>query len=260
MNYGIQISASGALTALYRQDVFANNLANLDTTGFKADVPTVRHRLTARGEDGLNHLPSNELLEKLGGGVHLHRTRVSFEQGSLEQTSDPLDLAIRGDGFFVVREEGSGNTDRLRLTRDGRFTLNARGELVMASTGLPVMDEQNRPITLDRRAGEVVVRSDGAILQNGNAIATLKVVDVPDRSQLAKLGDSLFRASARAITSATGSKGQVVQYMKESSSVDELRALMGVQSAGRDVDSNMGMIQYQDRMLERAISQFGRIS
>ena len=69
MNYGMQISASGALSGLYRMDVFSNNLANINTTGFMPDVPVIRQRDAAAREDGLGAMPSNELVERLGAGV-----------------------------------------------------------------------------------------------------------------------------------------------------------------------------------------------
>src|SRR5881396_1878551 len=118
MSYGLQISASGVMTSLFAQDVYANNLANIDTPGFKADIPSIMPRQAVRQEDGLPFLPSNKLLERLGGGVLLNPNRVDFTQGSFKDTGNPLDLAISGDGFFVVRDETDKQTERVRLTRD----------------------------------------------------------------------------------------------------------------------------------------------
>ncbi|NJL35078.1 MAG: hypothetical protein HC893_16000 [Chloroflexaceae bacterium] len=86
MYYGIQLSVSGILTNLYKTDVAANNLANASTTGFKPEVATSKFRESAREEDGLGNYPSNELLERLGGGVHLQRNRTDHSQGGLERT------------------------------------------------------------------------------------------------------------------------------------------------------------------------------
>lgn len=108
MNYGLQISASGVLTSMYRQDVLANNLANMSTVGYKPDVPTTMLRDPARIEDDLGFMPSNDLIERLGAGVLSAPNRVSFAQGALETTNRPMDLAIEGDGFFVVRNDSGG--------------------------------------------------------------------------------------------------------------------------------------------------------
>ncbi|MCC6428797.1 MAG: flagellar hook-basal body protein [Phycisphaerales bacterium] len=259
MNYGLQISASGAQTALYRQDVFANNLANINTVGFKPDIPSARQRPAVRQEDNLPFLPSNDLLERLGGGLQLATPRTSFEQGSLESTSSPLDLAIKGDGFFLVRAATSDSTDRLRLTRDGAMTLDGNGRLVLAGTGMPVLDVQNRPIQLDTTAN-ITVGADAVIRQDGIEVAQLRIVDVPDRTRLTKVGKNLYNAPADAISSAATATGAVVQFSVERSAVDSINALMDMQDAGRSVQANLAMIRSQDRLLERAIGQFGRVA
>jgi flagellar basal body rod protein FlgG len=259
MNYGLQISASGAQTALYRQDVFANNLANINTVGFKPDIPAARQRPAARQEDNLPFLPSNNLLEKLGGGLQLARPRTSFDQGSLESTSSPLDLAIEGDGFFLVRAATTDSTDRLRLTRDGTMTLDGNGRLVLAGTGMPVLDTQNRIIQLDK-ASDITVGADGVIRQDGIEVAQLRIVDVPDHTRLTKVGRNLDTAPAETLGSAERASGTVVQFSIERSAVDSITALMDMQSAGRHVQANLHMIRSQDRMLERAIGQLGRIA
>lgn len=259
MNYGIHISASGALTAMYRQDVFANNLANLDTIGFKPDVPAAMQRDPARVEDSLPFMPSDRLLERLGAGALSAPNRISFSQASLESTGQPFDLALQGDGFFVVRADGQSGADRLRLTRDGRFTRDPSGRLVMATTGLPVLDTQNNPVLVPDGAA-VRVDADGAVRQGDRLVARLRVVDVPGRDALVKEGHSLFRAPASVMDGATPSRALVRQGFLEGSGVDAFRAMMQVTGAGREVDGNMSLIAQHDRMMERAINTLGRVS
>jgi flagellar basal body rod protein FlgG len=259
VNYGIHISASGALAAMYRQDVFANNLANMDTTGFKPDVPAAMHRDPARVEDGLAFMPSSPLLERLGAGALSAPNRVSYTQGALEATGQPFDLALQGDGFFVVRLEVQNNSDRLRLTRDGRFTRDASGRLVMASSGLAVLDTRNSPIQIPDGPG-VRVDADGAVRQGDRLVARLRVVNVPDRDVLVKEGHSLFRAPSGAMDAARPSPALVRQGFLEMSGVDAFRAMMQVTSAGREVDGSMSLIAQHDRMMERAINTLGRVT
>lgn len=259
MYQGIQISASGVLTAMYRQDVIANNLANMDTVGFKPDIAATRQRPAVREEDGVWDLPSNALLERLGSGVLMDRNRVNFSQGTLQPTGNPLDLAIEGQGFFVVRDETDTSGDRLRLTRDGRMTRDAQGRLVSAGTGLAVLDAQNRPIQLPE-ARTIMIEPTGVIRADGAAVAQIAVVEVADPQSLRKIGHSMFAASAEAINSRTPARGRIVQSHVERSGVDEFRAIMAVTSAGREVETNIGMIQQQDRMMDRAINTLGRIS
>lgn len=258
MNYGLQISASGVLTSMYRQDVLANNLANMSTVGFKPDVPATMLRDPARLEDELGFLPSNELIERLGAGVLAAPNRVAFAQGALETTNRDLDLALEGDGFFVVRSSGPGGSgEQIRLTRDGRFSLDASGRVVMATTGLPVLDTRNQPI-VPPGDGPIGVAVDGTMTQNGEVFARLQIADVPDRSTLKKEGAGLFALSASGASSVTRIEGRVRQGALEGAAVNEIKAMMDVTSASRAAQTNIGMITYHDRLMERAINTFGR--
>lgn len=259
MNYGLEISASGVLAALYRQDVATNNLANANTVGFKPDVAATIARDPVRVEDGLPFLPSNALLERLGAGVLMAPNRTNFEQGSIQVTNNPLDLAVRGEGFFVVRDQSDGTADRIRLTRDGRFTRDQDGRLVMATGGLPVLDTANRVISLGE-GGEVSVSSDGVVRQGGEVVAQLQLAAVPHKDRLIKLGESLYLAPASEVNQRGGAVGLIEQGAVEGSAVDEIRAMMRVSRAASAVEMNAGMLQYHDRMMDRAINVFGRVS
>ncbi|MGP1272261.1 MAG: flagellar hook-basal body protein [Phycisphaerales bacterium] len=257
MNYGLYLSASGALTSMHRLDALTNNLANVNTVGFKPHTPVVRQRDAAREEDGLMHLESNALLERLGGGVQIQTTRIGFTQGPLQQTGNPLDLAINGDGFLMLRGDQSGDEVELLLTRDGRLALDSDGTLVQASSGRPVLNLAGQPIRLDR-GREVQVNTSGAILQDGVEVAQLRFVDVADRQRLTKRGDGQFGLTSDAIESLRPADGLITQGEVEGSAVDEIRELMRVQSAAGDARSNLAMIQYHDRLMDRAINRLGR--
>ncbi len=139
MNYGLYVSAAGALSNLHRQDVITNNLVNVETIGFKPDMVVFRQRLPQRVSSGAPIEPQL-LLERLGGSPTLNPTHLDLTQGSLIDTGDDLDLAINGEGFFVVKSADG----QMRLTRDGRFTMDARGTLVTAGGGLQVLDAKTR--------------------------------------------------------------------------------------------------------------------
>ncbi|MEM8756436.1 MAG: flagellar hook basal-body protein [Planctomycetota bacterium] len=259
MNYGMYISASGALTSMHRVDALTNNLANVNTVGFKPHTPGVRQRDVARVEDGLPTLPSNEMLERLGGGVQLVPTRIGFTQGDLRPTGNPLDVAVNGDGFLMMRGDQNGDTAELLLTRDGRLSLDSSGTLVQATTGRPVLSLANQPIRLDRNE-QVRIDTDGRISQGDRFVAQLNLVDVPDRQRLTKRGDGLFGMTNDAVESLRPGDGLIKQGEIEGSAVDEIRALMQVQGAAGDARSNLAMINYHDRLMDRAINRLGRVS
>src|SRR5512133_1500142 len=119
MNYGLYLSATGVLTNSYRQDVIANNLANSETVGFKKDLALFQQRLTEAQERRWPSSRSNPALEMLGGGAFASPTSIDLTEGDLEPTDNPQDLAILGQGFFAVSEQG-----QTRLTRDGRLMVD----------------------------------------------------------------------------------------------------------------------------------------
>lgn len=255
MDYGLQISASGALTSMHAQDTLTNNLANINTTGFKPLMTGTMFREAARVEDNLPQYSSNTLLERLGSGVFSAPEMINFAQGSFEPSSSPFDLAIDGDGFFLV-----GSPESPALTRDGRFALNSDNQLVMSATGTPVLSDDAAPIRIDPSRGPIEVRSDGQVIQSGQRVAQLGLVDVGDRGALRPLGDGQYgRMDGRALQT-TGATGSVRQFMLEGSAANEIDALMDIQSASRNAQSNIGMIDMQNRLISRAINTFGRLT
>lgn len=259
MNYGMHIASSGALTSMYRMDVLTNNLANVNTVGFKPQTPYTRQRDPVRIEDHLPFMDSNPLLEQLGAGAQLAPTRTDFTQGPLRDTGRTLDIAISGEGFLAVEGEESGDSSSFLLTRDGQLALDSTGKLVLGSTGKPVLDIVNNPIHLDSRA-DIAIAPDGTIQQSGRLVAQIMLVSVPDTSTLAPLGQGQFRPSAEALASARPAMGQIKQGMVEASATDEIKALMEVQAAASDVRANLAMVRYHDQLMDSAINRLGRAS
>jgi flagellar basal-body rod protein FlgF len=258
MIYGMYLSASGSLTQMARQDVAANNLANVDTVGFKPDAFMIRQREAVRPEDGLYHLDSNAMLERLGGGVMPMPTRVVAASAPLRDTGNPLDVAIEGSGFLAVRV-GDG-PDSLRVTRDGRMTLNAQGTLVRATDGSPVLGVGGSPIRLDPSI-PVAIDADGTIRQNGEDVAQLMLVDVP-QSSLIKAGDNLMRVrpDADGNRPLAPAQGTVRQHFVEASGVDPIKALMAVNDAANAAQTNLRMVGLFNDIMDRAINRLGRVA
>lgn len=256
MDYGLQISASGALVSIHQQDALTNNLANINTTGFKPILAGSMHRQSAQQEDNLFHLPSDQLLEKLGGGVFAAQTRIDFAQGTLESTGGTFDLAIQGKGFFVV-----GDSDNPSLTRDGRFTIDANNQLVMSTNGKPVLSTKNSPIFIDMsQPGKIRIDGDGTITQGNQPINQILIGDVANRSILAKTGSGLFASMTGSALNLLEATGSINQGMLEGSGASEIDALMKIQKASKSAQGNIGMIDMQNQMTERTINTFGRLA
>jgi flagellar basal-body rod protein FlgF len=255
MDYGLQISASGALANLHAQDTLTNNLANINTTGFKPLLAGTMFREAARIEDGLPQMSSNSLLERLGSGVLSAPATINFAQGELEPSTSEFDLAIEGEGFFLV-----GNQDNPALTRDGRFTLNSENQLVMAATGTPVLSDKGATIEIDPTLGILEVWSDGRIVQSGQGVGQIGIVDVPMREKLRPIGGGQYANQDGSALETVAGNGLIRQYMLEGSGANEIDALMKIQSVSRSAQSNIGMIDMQNRLISQAINTFGRIA
>lgn len=258
MNYGMYLAGAGVLTNLYRQDVMANNLANLNTVGFKPDMVFNRARLPERIEKGVDADPQL-LLEQLGGGTLVNPTYVSQLQGALESTSNELDLAIEGDGFFVVAGDEKDGSGSFRLTRDGRFTLNSEGELVMAANGRAVLDAGGSTIELDP-GSPVEVNADGTIMQNGAVVTQLQIVTPADPTALQKAGENLLRIAGENRGLLQPGTGTIKQFHVEDSAVDPILALNQLIGATKSAQASAQMMQYHDQIAAQAIGTFGRVA
>lgn len=260
MNYGLWISASGLATSMYRMDVAANNLANVESVGFKADYAMAKERDAARVEDGLS-LPSNKMLEKLGAGALLAPNRTTTAQGQLERTSRPLDVGISGQGYLVVRTGAGNRPSDLRLTRDGRMMLDNSGQLIHTASGKPVLDDRGQTIRMSG-AGRVTIQPDGTIQQGAGIVARLAFVTAGDPMNLRKSGTGLLQApdgqmQRRRTATAVG---VIEQGSVEKSTVDPVRTMLDVTSSERSIAYGTKIIQTIDESMQRAIGTFGRVA
>ncbi|VAX40001.1 hypothetical protein MNBD_PLANCTO03-1790, partial [hydrothermal vent metagenome] len=225
---------------------------------FKPELATTRQRDPARLEDNLGFLPSNDLLERLGAGVMADRTRTDYSQGIIRTTGNDLDLAIKGEGFFTLLDEQDRTDNRYRLTRDGRFTRNAEGNMVSVVSGMPLVGTNGNPIKLPGD-GSVTIQPDGAILQNGVEIAKVSFIEITNRAALQKAPNGLFVADATQMANKMQATGHLEQGAVEEAAVNEIATLMKIEGAARDAQANIGMIGYHDRLLNQAINRFARV-
>lgn len=259
MNYGMYISASGALTAMHRLDVAANNLANLETVAFKPDVAMDVPRDPARIEDQLPFLPSNKLLEKLGGGVLSSMTLTKFAPGTIKTTGNPLDVAIRNEGFFVTRQEqGRDGNPELYFTRDGALTLNSEGHLVQARTGRALLDVNDNEIEVPYGA-LAHIDGSGQVLSDGVVIAQLQITGISSTKLLEKVGDGLYRAKNAGQDLRTEIGTEIRIESLENSGVDAIQAMMAVTKAQGAANRSIQMIDIHNRIMQATINTFARV-
>jgi len=258
MNYGLYLAASGALTSIHRQEVITNNLANATTAGFKPDLVYARQRLPERLESGAATDPQ-ELLERLGGGTALMPTVLDLSQGAVTETSNKLDVAIEGEGFLVVRTGRGSDPGDIRLTRDGRLSINAGGELVMTATGMRVLNTADQPIRLDR-TGPVEIRPNGDVAQGGRVQATIQLAAPQAPGDIVKAGDNVFRHRSGGQIARRPAGGRLLQGHMEASAVDPITTLKDLVAAVKSIQANIKMMQYHDHIMGQAVNTLGRVA
>ncbi|MEM6334024.1 MAG: flagellar hook-basal body complex protein [Planctomycetota bacterium] len=261
MNYGLYLSAAGVLTNRHRQDVFANNLANVQTHAFKPLRPSIANRPPESIENPDRFGTAQKLLDRLGGGVLAGKQALDFTPGPIESTGNPLDAAItERDQFFAVshRNAVTGQLET-RLTRDGRFTLNNLGELVTQS-GHRVLDTANQPILLSADAKPRITPAGIIVDQQNNTLAQLQIARVPAPGDaLLPAGEGTFRFKG-ADTRQPVTNADLATESIEASGTQAVPTLMQLIAASKSAMGNANMIRYHDTLIDRAVNTLGRVA
>ena len=252
MPYGLYMSAEGAHAQATRLDVIAHNLANVETTGFKRELAIIQTRYAEDIEEGAVDAGSGEI-DDIGGGVEVLATETDYAPGPLKNTGLPTDLAIQGDGFFVV-----GKDDEQFLTRAGNFHVNATGELVTQYGGqqYAVLDDSMTPIVLDREA-PWEFNVSGAVVQAG-ATTNLALVQPQSYGDLARFGENVFRPLAEPVPLPPGERSVAPGFL-EGSGVQPTSEMVAMIEASRLLEANLNMMKSQDEMLDGLINRLLRV-
>lgn len=244
MIQGIYTASMGMTPLMQKQDQIANNLANINTTGFKQSglfIKTYQKFLT-----------NDQLQPFVNQQIKADEVYVDYKEGTLRQTNAPLDIAIKGSGFFTVM-----TNDGLQYTRNGNFSLSPEG-LLICSDGSRVMGtegfirvEPDIPITIS---------DNGEVIQRGESKGVLKITDFKKPYQMFRCGESRFRPMIPDGDSTVTSAGYVVrQGYLEGSNVDIIRNMAQMISAHRNFEADQKALHAQDETLEKAVNQVGRL-
>ncbi|WP_276353530.1 flagellar hook-basal body protein [Cohnella caldifontis] len=285
---GLYTAASGMIAQQRRHDTVTNNIANLNTPGFKAMNSMTRAfpemLVSAMGGDNVRSGP----IGKLNTGVFAEENRLSFGQGDLSETQRPQDLAIVSDifvdgatfdssgkyvdpngnviyqpqAFFTIQSADGGR----EYTRDGSFKTAPDGTL-LTSDGAAVLGVGGQPIVMNGSWEDVTVRADGVLYSKalqqplpGSPQVLLTVVNDPN--QLVRQGNGRFQyegdpAGIRQL--AAGDRVQVRQGYLERSNVDSAQSMVDIMSALRVYEANQKVIQFYDSSLQKAVNDIGKV-
>lgn len=241
------LSAEGAKVQSKRLEFIANNLANIETPGFKRDLPIFQARFAEAIQQG-SASPGDQSLNNVGGGVKLHEVETDFSRSTLRHTKIPTDFAINGEGFFSVL----GPNNEQLLTRAGNFEIDVQGQLVTKDGGLPVLDDAGGVITVDVEK-PWNFGAGGTIEQDGQGVA-IGLQKTDSLGDLVKVGNNMFRPLAPP-TEIPAPERDIRQGYLEQSGVSSTREMLSMIQTSRAFEANTKLIQHQDGMLSNLIGR-----
>ena len=270
---GVRQSVSGMTERAKAQEILANNLANINTTGFKADRMTfaqVLEQVAHPRRAGDTPLDASEEADAAppaprstrptaddeAGGVSRAktgsvlttrlRTAIDLRSGSIQPTGNDFDFALDGPGFFVVQTpEGE------RYTRGGSFTLNGQGQLVTRE-GYPVLSDGG-PISAE--SGRIMVTGDGMVSAGGVALGKLRVAAFDGPRDLTRTSGGLYSSS---VAPRSEDNIRVAQGYLEDANVNPVEMLTEMIDTMRGFESNQRALREQLDTMEKLVSEAGR--
>ena len=276
---GMYTAASGMTAQQHRLDALSNNMANVDTNGYKRDTAVHKafpEMLLRRMSEEVIRVPYRHpsigsvdkapVVGKLGSGVEQNEVYPVFEQGTLKQTENPFDVALEGDGFFVVQTPAGE-----RYTRNGSFLIGPEG-LLVTKDGFPVLGE-NGPIQIT--LNNFSIDEDGRVFQNEaladeqfvlmpdnewedtQQIDRLQIVDVRSPRYLRKQGASMWQTTWESgpaeIAEGTG-RPRVHQGFVEGANVNIVNEMVQMIEVNRAYEANQKVIQAHDESTGRLLN------
>lgn len=269
------VPLSGAIAQQRQVETIANNVANANTQGFKKDQIVFKEYLTAldKGHNEID-LPNKEWkpddFYRSYGSEHsfvkTDGTYVDHSQGRLTPSSNPLDLAINGPGFFEILTPNG-----IRYTRNGQFTLNREGAVVNAN-GYPILsklpeairngDPQSIPSPQDRMVkvenGPLSVNLQGEVIQNNNKVSEISVVEFKDVQAIKKEGSTFFINNNEDNIITQNLKSAIHQGFIEESNVNALEEMSNLIKANRQFESIQRVIRTYDNIAGKSVNEISK--
>lgn len=247
---GLYTAASSMGVLEKKSNIRANNLANVNTTGFKKSSTVT----SSFPEMLLNRIEAGSKSEEIGEistGAFLERSFKDMRQGDLQRTDNKLDFAIQGEGFFSIETEAG-----TRYTRDGNFSLNNNSELVTQS-GNPVLDVNGERIQL-LNGEDFSIDQNGVIrFNNGLEGSQLALVNFEDSAEIVQEGDNLYREIEES-NGPIDSEATLAQGYLETANVKIVEEMVQMIKTSRHYESNQKVITTLDESLSKVINEVGK--
>lgn len=241
MQSGIYVGLSGQMALERRLNTIADNMANMNTVGFRA---------TEVKFDQVMSSIDNNINAKVSF-VSQGNDYLSSENGELQQTGNPLDFAVKGDAWFSLQTP-SGPV----LTKDGRFSMSDTGEL-MSVRGYPVLDASGSPIQLNRNGGSPTVGGDGRIMQDGKLVGQIGLYQADISQGYLRYDNSGILPTAAAQPVVDSNETGVMQGYVEQSNVNGIREMTELISINRNFESISSLLGSTETSFSDAIKTLG---
>lgn len=243
-------SASGAMKMnALEQQILSDNLANINTTGFKGEKVSFRSFKPnlVRGDD-------NKIVGSMVAGVNVHSTHNNFSQGSLRLTNNPLDVAITGEGLFAVETPSAD----IQYTRNGHFSVDKDGFITNAH-GDKLLDQGLSPIVLDmRNTSDISIKKDGSILADGESVTRLATFKFPQGAGILRLAGDKFDLSDDGMVMQQAVGDSFHQGFLEESNVNAVKSSTDMIKVMRHYEANQRSLRTQADTL-RLLIDVGKI-
>ena len=245
MDNVLYVGLSRQMVLEHEIDVISNNVANVDTTGFKVEGLMVQTDAEHTQVD-----PTSPMLANVNFPLDAGVVR-DFSQGELKPTGGALNLAIQGQGFFKI-STAKGE----RYTRDGAFTMDPQGRVVTAD-GDPVESDGGN-ITLDPLKGEPSISADGTVSQQGQIVGKIALVNFSSLSALSKEGDGLYSNNTN--LQPQPATAQIRQGMLEQSNVQAITQITRLIEVSRAYEHISQIMDQTSQLSSSAVDRLGKVS
>ncbi|MBA4011288.1 MAG: flagellar basal-body rod protein FlgF [Phenylobacterium sp.] len=245
MDNALYVGLSRQMTLRRELDIVANNIANMDTTGFKVENLMVETEPMAPAHTFGAPRPVKFVIDRSVGR--------DFGQGVLRATGAPFDLGIQGDGFFRVR-----TADGEQFTRDGRFHMDESGRLV-TEDGAALLDEGGGEIAIDPKLGPVLIAKDGTVSQGAERLGKVGMARFDELSVLEKVGENRYRNTSNAQPQ-PATEAVIQQGMLEGSNVKPVAEITRMIEITRTYESVAKMMDANAELSRRSIERMGKVN
>ncbi|MBT3509600.1 MAG: flagellar hook-basal body protein [Nitrospina sp.] len=262
MHEGIFIAASAGLKQGKKLEVIANNLANVNNTGFKKDSLVFKEFMPPFPPDQGLEAGRNALLPPENSNSNVSYVGISdqytdYSPGAFKRTDGVLDVALNGPGYISVSTE-----EGVRYTRNGNLRLNTKSQLVNQK-GQQIQNEQGNPIVIDAPGADISIDQEGNISAgtglNNLVIGKIKVVDFENTKSLEKIGDGLFHQTDPEAKIKPAKGTGVRQGFLENSNVSTVEEMTDMLATLRLFETYQKMIQSIDSMDDQSVNDIGRV-